>query len=278
MDSRVWNLLDSETMQWGGTWADAQSSIRSYVFGKMIDLSKDRIKHYQSDLYHDAMWLNEYLIGPMQIDWVVRESGTFIGEVTMHINDSEWEKIARYRFDIRVENDRKWVLDIYQAVSLKKEIPLDPYMGETEFISDGTFTEDDQGNWHSVKDTGYGSDEPDKQTLADAEDALKALDPISEIIESLFDRPQFPTYRNNTDLTSINTKEITTMDSILRDLREKASEAEEAKDELESKRYELDEAISELDSYVDEINGLIDSLDNLPEVSVSVEIDVSFDS
>jgi hypothetical protein len=77
---RVWNLIDSKTICWGGEWDDYKSTIRSTVFGVMIELARDRVKHYVSDLYHDATWLTESLVGPMQFEWIARESGTFIGE------------------------------------------------------------------------------------------------------------------------------------------------------------------------------------------------------
>jgi hypothetical protein len=151
------------------------------------------------------------------------------------------------------------------------------------------------GGWtmeDTLKVSFYGNEDPDKQTLADAEEALKALDPVNEIIDSLFNKPgykaeeisvvggftspyDFPTLRNE---PSNLTRKENGMDSIIRDLREKAQDAENAKEELDNAKYELDSAIDELDEYINSVNELIDSLDNLPEVSVSVELDVNFDS
>lgn len=124
---RVWNKLDTNTLQWGGSWADAQSTIRAVLFGTMVDLARDRIKHYRSDLYHDALWISENITGPRQFDWVVRESGTFIGEVVQYVSDDDWTDTVRYRFDIRVENDRKWILDIYEAGPI---VPVNPHFCE----------------------------------------------------------------------------------------------------------------------------------------------------
>lgn len=355
MDNKVWNLIDTQTMVNGANWEDGKSTIRSSVFGKMVALSLDRVKHYQSDLYHDALWIDKNLDGSMQFDWIARECGTWIGDVVRELREEKNDR--RYRFEI-IGKDRKWTLNVYEAGLI---VPIEPVhlcdecgalvgahyvadmamwlcsshctakaqerlnniawtdrhaaldisdcevaksiegcifhpapvggwtMEESDpgcdlcgmhdrsepcsLNSDGTFTETDQGNWLKVN---YGNDEPDKQTLADAEDALKALDPINEIIGSLFDRPQFPTLRNKP--TSSNIKEKVTMDSILRDLREKAQDAETAKDDLENAKYELDSAIEELEEYISSVNDLIDNLDNLPEVSVSVEFDVNFDS
>lgn len=331
MDNRVWNLIDTQTMVNGANWDAGKSTIRASVFGKMVELSLDRVKHYQSDLYHDAMWIDKNLSGSMQFDWIARECGTWIGEVVRELIDEKNDR--RYRFEV-IGKDLKWTLNVYEAGPI---VPIEPvrlcdecgalvgahYVADMAMwlcsshctakaqerlnniawtdrhaaldISDCDVAKSIEGcifhpapvgGW-TMEETTYGNDEPDKQTLADAEDALKALDPINEIIGSLFDRPQgqlitkfplsdFPTLRNKP--TSSNTKEKVTMDSILRDLREKAQDAETAKDDLENAKYELDSAIEELEEYISSVNDLIDNLDNLPEVSVSVEFDVNFDS
>lgn len=340
METKVWNLVDSSTLCWGANWEGSESSVRALVFGKMVELGKNRIERYQSDLFHDALWLKEMLNGPMQFDWIARHSGTFIGNVCSQVKAEDYENSVYYRFEI-IEEDRKWTLNIYEASPL---VPIEPvrlcdecgalvgahYVADmamwlcssyctakaqermnniawtdrhaaldisecdvAKSIEGCIFHPAPVGGW-TMEDTSnvtfYGNDDPDKQTLADAEAALKALDPVNEIIDSLFNKPgykteeisvigdltspyDFPTLRNEP-----NTKEKVNMDSILRDLREKAQDAETAKDDLEGAKYELEEAIGELDEYISSVNDLIDSLDNLPEVSVSVELDVSFDS
>lgn len=307
MDNRVWNQLESYTIVSGASnWDDAKGTVRSAVFGEMVKLSRDRIKAYHSDLYHDAKWIDEYLVGVMQFDWICRESGTWCGDIVAGIKDDSYTDSRRYRFEV-LENDRKWTLNVYEAgptINVFTHFCEECGLVAIHYVDDMSMwlcssdcTAKAQNRLNEVygpadgisEDLDYGNDEPDKQTLADAEDALKSLGenyrdamfaPMPEvegqvaddIIKMLFE-PNIPTLRN----TSI-TKEINTMDSILRDLREKASEAEEAKSELQEKKYEIDDAVSELDNYIDEINGLIDSLDNLPEVSVTVEIEVNFES
>lgn len=337
MEAKVWNLIDSQTLCWGANWEGSESTVRATVFGKMVNLGRDRIKSYSSDLFHDAMWLKEMLTGPMQFDWIARHSGTFIGEVCSHVKADDYENSVYYRFEI-IEQDRKWILNIYEAgpvlptdidyseneaYQIQQEKETIPWIDRhaaldvsecdvAKAVEGCIFHPAPIGGWHmeenneeefvlpdefqpyfsneslpeGVAEILYGNDEPDNQTLADAEAALKALDPIEELIaelfkagnapikvESIFD--DFPTLRNE---TSKLTRKENGMDSIIRDLREKAQDAENAKEELDGVRYELDSAIEELDEYIGAVNDLIDSLDNLPEVSVSVEVDVNFDS
>lgn len=342
METRVWNLIETKTLVNGANWDDAKSTVCATIFGKMVELAKDRVEHYRSDLYHDALWLDRELKGPMQFDWIARESGTFIGEIVNHVKDDDWSKSVRYRFDIRLEGDRKWMLDIYEAGPI---VPQSVHYCEECGTMVGHYVEDmsmwlcstycatkaqerlnpvpnvpDSVPWvdsHAalhVRDcdmaasaagciwhpapvngfppagcTGYNNWDGNVQHDGDTCPVHEDLNTEENILPDEFQpyfkditdedkerilNANFPTLRNT---TSNYTKEIT-MDSILRDLREKASDAETAKDELEEKKYELDDAVSELENYLEEINNLIDSLDNLPEVSVSVEIDVSFDS
>lgn len=112
--NRVWNKIDSRTICWGGEWDDVKTTVRATVFAVMMELARDRVKHYVSDLYHDAVWLNESLTGQMQFDWVARESGTFIGESASNCKLGDWEKAIKYRFEIRVNEKNKWMLHMYE--------------------------------------------------------------------------------------------------------------------------------------------------------------------
>lgn len=68
------------------------------------------------------------------------------------------------------------------------------------------------------------------------------------------------------------------LDSIVRDLRDKLSNADSSREELREHKYEVEEAVNDLDSYIDELEGLIDSLDSVPTVDISVSVDVTFNS
>lgn len=124
MDNLVWNQIDSRNICYGGTWNDVQSTIRATVFAVMLELAQDRVKHYRSDLYHDAMWLAEQVTCPISFDWVVRESGTFIGDSAGYCKLNEWDKSVKYRFEILNEGSIKWKLNIHEATVLP--VPVVP--------------------------------------------------------------------------------------------------------------------------------------------------------
>lgn len=63
---------------------------RMLVFGELVKLAIPAIEHYHSDLFHDALWLEQHLSGEpmgsgwssgrgMSFYWSVDESGTTIG-------------------------------------------------------------------------------------------------------------------------------------------------------------------------------------------------------
>lgn len=115
MDSKIWFKIHSVHLTSGSDWLEAASSVRAKVFGAMLKLAQGTIRDYHSDMYHDAMWLREWLNGPMAFDWIARESGTFIGDTVVRINEDDWEGLVKYRLAVRQE-DLKWILDIYQSV------------------------------------------------------------------------------------------------------------------------------------------------------------------
>lgn len=50
------------------------------VFGHLFRIAAPIVKWYHSDLYHDAMWLREYMVGEsFTFLWSVDEDGTLIG-------------------------------------------------------------------------------------------------------------------------------------------------------------------------------------------------------
>lgn len=56
------------------------TSIRAGMFGEMVKLAAPVLRAYHSDLFHDALWIAEKVMGPIEFDWLVREMGTHIGE------------------------------------------------------------------------------------------------------------------------------------------------------------------------------------------------------
>ena len=245
MSDKVWVRIDTNTLVSGGGWKDSESTIRATLFAKLLELARDRVKVYQSDLFHDALWIKERVTGPMSFEWIARESGTFIGDSTLHIKDEDWPNATRYRFEIRMDDKQRWVLDTYEAVMERPHTDLSTE--ECEFATTAA------GCIYHPADI-----QPKVQT--------------EEILEMIF--PENPTLRNE-----FTTRKVNTMDSIISDLREKMQEAESTKEQLEEYKYNIDEAVSELETYMSDLDDLIGSLESLPEVSLYVDLDtVSFDS
>lgn len=138
MKNKVWNLIDSKTLVYSAEWVDAQRTIQASTFGKMVELARDRISYYHSDLYHDALWIEKTLTGPMKFDWIICDSGTFIGETVKYLKEDDWRKSVRYRFEIWQDGDKKWMLNIYEATLTITKIvsaPINPvkrYWGTEE--------------------------------------------------------------------------------------------------------------------------------------------------
>lgn len=126
----VWNLLDERNLVYS-SFEEMESSIKAKVFGILVELSEGRIKDYRSDLWHDALWLNEAITGPMSFDWIVRDSGTFIGESAEQVDMSMWAGAIKYRFEL-VHNDSKWSVRIWEAV--EDEVKCTPYSLELDEV------------------------------------------------------------------------------------------------------------------------------------------------
>lgn len=271
MENRVWNLIDSNTMLSGSNWSDCRSAIRAKVFGKLVELTRDKVVHYESDLYHDATWIAENLNGPMQFDWIARESGTFIGDIVKNIKESDWPGTAKYRFEILAENEgMKWVLNTYQSIldsdtsnkevsdtgDWREEIPgmgINHYGDAVEAEkSDSTFTEDDRGNWH----------------LVDTD-----INPINASIDMLFEAPGavgFPTPRNET------TRKANDMDDVRTMLEEKLAELQSVQEDLETAESEIEEAKEINERNIDSVQEAIDALEmSLEDIYISVDISFS---
>jgi hypothetical protein len=56
----------------------AADTIRAALFGAMLDRA-GVVERYRSDLYRDALWVNQYVTGPITFYFVVRQWGTHIG-------------------------------------------------------------------------------------------------------------------------------------------------------------------------------------------------------
>jgi hypothetical protein len=54
-------------------------SVRAALFGVLVKLAQPHVKHYQSDLYHDAIWIKSHVVGPYEFFFAVADTGTEIG-------------------------------------------------------------------------------------------------------------------------------------------------------------------------------------------------------
>lgn len=54
-------------------------SVRAALFGVLVALAGDRVKHYRSDFYHDAIWVKTNVSGPTGFFFAVADTGTEIG-------------------------------------------------------------------------------------------------------------------------------------------------------------------------------------------------------
>lgn len=249
MTNKVWVLTNTSTLVYGGEWKDAESSIRAKVFGHLVELSRDRVKFYQSDLFHDAIWLKEEMTGPMSFEWIARESGTHIGEVCQYVKDDEFTNCTRYRFEVLGDEKNRWILTIYEFKEKQTCTSDDPnnHQGDTCPVHEGISL---------PTDIDYSENEAYQLQLA---------------------KEKFPTL-GNLEQTVLERKE-NNMEQIISDLRDKYNEASNSKDQLEEYGSNINDAVDELDTYMSDLDDLISNLDQLPEISVYVDLDtVSFDS
>jgi hypothetical protein len=56
-----------------------QLHVLPLLFGQMVKRAIPVVQEYHSDLYHDAFWLEQNVTGETEFDFLVRTSGTNIG-------------------------------------------------------------------------------------------------------------------------------------------------------------------------------------------------------
>lgn len=208
----VWTLVSSHYLVYGGQWDDIKQTIKAKTFEKMLGLAKERVNHYQSDLWHDALWINEYITGACSFDWVARESGTFIGMSASQCKLEDWEKAVLYRLEI-VENVDRWTLYIYEAVTENKEtVTITQEPNTTSFSTLGNKETGNKETKKKVKmdeilnslreklDEANSTKETLEEHQSELEDAVNDLDNFIEeyerLIESLETLPEVSVYVN----------------------------------------------------------------------------------
>lgn len=88
---RLWGFSDT-----------IQDSVKSKLFGEM--LNRSITERYRSDFYHDALWIEKHVTGPMTFFWVTREWGTHIGADETLVKVANADGFVLYKVDLTVEN------------------------------------------------------------------------------------------------------------------------------------------------------------------------------
>jgi len=65
---------------WSADFAESKDTILARLFGEMVRRATPVVQEFQSDLYHDVDWLRRNVTGACEFDFLVRHSGTNIGE------------------------------------------------------------------------------------------------------------------------------------------------------------------------------------------------------
>jgi hypothetical protein len=101
-------------------WSDARSVDVSHatclVFGRLVRLAAPVIRRYESDLFHDALWLREHLAGTeFTFFWSVGESGTHIGtdEALAHQAARILHHTGMYRVTVALDRRNRTVLAVF---------------------------------------------------------------------------------------------------------------------------------------------------------------------
>lgn len=89
---------------------DFEPSILAALFGEMVRRAAPGMTHYQSDLFHDVIWMQRYITGPGTFYWVHRPMGTHIGNDLAFVTSSAsiCGATAFYRIDLTVSDREAW--------------------------------------------------------------------------------------------------------------------------------------------------------------------------
>ena len=96
-------------------------STRALLFGALVGLTKGVVEFYDSDLYHDAVWIGEYVNGPIDFYFGCDQTGTAIG------TDSSLVRYSRanvWAVELKIEGRYSdvWALYVTQIVQGWREV------------------------------------------------------------------------------------------------------------------------------------------------------------
>lgn len=99
-----------------GTFAELKDSIRPRLFGEMVKRAIPVVKEYHSDLFHDVHWLEENVTGETTFDFLVRTSGTNLGESARIMQEIGAPGGVMYRVTLRCVG-REWMVDFTEVTA-----------------------------------------------------------------------------------------------------------------------------------------------------------------
>jgi hypothetical protein len=105
-----------------GDWTDkeVQFSIKVRVFECLIDMCCDTVKHYRSDFYLDAMWINDHLVPDRKFYFSYNDYGTFL-DFTKEMGACRDNAFECELINVHYNPDRSWTKWMFSIVQIKKE-------------------------------------------------------------------------------------------------------------------------------------------------------------
>lgn len=98
----------AEVVWWSNTSTNITNGV-PFVFGHLVQLAAPVMTLYQSDLFHDALWLNDHAVGSsFTFYWSVNETGTSIGLDA----DAAANRRDRYRVTVTLDERQRTTVNV----------------------------------------------------------------------------------------------------------------------------------------------------------------------
>lgn len=95
-----------------GNFDTMRESILPRVFGYLVRLATHVAHEYHGDLFHDAEWLRKNLTGETSFLYLVRYSGTNLGDSARLMFESLAYDAVLYNIDLSVDERGTWWLTV----------------------------------------------------------------------------------------------------------------------------------------------------------------------
>lgn len=127
MTTTIMGSQDTVTLTYGTdfTTDGGRLAILAPLFGHMVKVSQPIIKGYHSDLFHDAEWIRQWVNGPTEFYWLVREHGTHIGETAI-MAERQSGREPRVLFHVAITRGRldRWEATFTEVVRVEDGAPF----------------------------------------------------------------------------------------------------------------------------------------------------------